>query len=536
VIKQIAFESFRSGLDVRKGRHTAGADAMRQLQNAHVNHGMEIEKRACWKHLYTLETGTVGLEWALSVLNTFTATHPFVGHSNPLFTSRPVPHRTSSARSASKCHFASAFFGYLYCVIEYDDGSVYHHYLDDPGAWVAATNYSIGNFRRPTTPNGFRYEVTADAGSAGGVEPTWPTTVGSTVVDSGITWTCRSYAVTDTNCPHSKEVVIAASKIWALDGEDLRCSATGAARDWSTPTEAGFLAVTANQDGAGNPTGLGLFNNQLVVFFEDSAQIWSLDPDTSKCVLQTRATQSGTPYHKSIAPVAQDTFYQSAFGFRSVALNEEAVTTQDSDVGSPIDKLFLARASVAQPPQAKWVSAYGQYVCIDAENAWVFTHSRISRVAAWSQYLYSTGATGLSALTVKQGLLYARYGDTVVYADRDNHQDYNPDTGPDTAEYISPQVIVEFPFVDCKTPGAMKLFQGIDIVGEGTVSVNILWMDDAQNIFETGPITADDVTLPGALLPVEVCATAIAPKITHQANERFSLSRIIVYYQQLGVA
>jgi len=56
--------------------------------------------------------------------------------------------------------------------------------------WVTATNYSIGNRVVPTVANGYYYEVTADAGSSGGAQPTWPTSIGTTVVDSGITWTC----------------------------------------------------------------------------------------------------------------------------------------------------------------------------------------------------------------------------------------------------------------------------------------------------------------------------------------------------------
>lgn len=58
-------------------------------------------------------------------------------------------------------------------------------------AWVAATNYAIGNRVIPTVVNGYYYEVTTDAGSSHATtEPTWPTTIGSTVVDQGITWTC----------------------------------------------------------------------------------------------------------------------------------------------------------------------------------------------------------------------------------------------------------------------------------------------------------------------------------------------------------
>jgi hypothetical protein len=63
----------------------------------------------------------------------------------------------------------------------------------DPGPWLAATNYTLGDRRRPTVMNGLEYEVTADAGSSHATtEPTWPTVIGATVVDQGITWTARA--------------------------------------------------------------------------------------------------------------------------------------------------------------------------------------------------------------------------------------------------------------------------------------------------------------------------------------------------------
>jgi hypothetical protein len=56
--------------------------------------------------------------------------------------------------------------------------------------WVLNTNYSAGDRKIPTVVNGYYYEVTTDAGSTGGTEPTWPISIGTTVVDGGITWTC----------------------------------------------------------------------------------------------------------------------------------------------------------------------------------------------------------------------------------------------------------------------------------------------------------------------------------------------------------
>lgn len=60
--------------------------------------------------------------------------------------------------------------------------------------WAATTAYAVGFIVRPTVANGFVYAVSV-AGTSSGAQPTWPTTVGQTVVDGGVTWTCMGRAV-----------------------------------------------------------------------------------------------------------------------------------------------------------------------------------------------------------------------------------------------------------------------------------------------------------------------------------------------------
>lgn len=59
--------------------------------------------------------------------------------------------------------------------------------------WEASTEYALGDSVIPTSPNGFRYEVTSVSGSSphtsDSSEPSWPTDLGDTVVDNEITWT-----------------------------------------------------------------------------------------------------------------------------------------------------------------------------------------------------------------------------------------------------------------------------------------------------------------------------------------------------------
>lgn len=56
--------------------------------------------------------------------------------------------------------------------------------------WMVATVYALGAIIEPTSPNGYIYKVTTAGTSAPSTQPTWPTVIGSTVVDNTVVWTC----------------------------------------------------------------------------------------------------------------------------------------------------------------------------------------------------------------------------------------------------------------------------------------------------------------------------------------------------------
>jgi hypothetical protein len=73
----------------------------------------------------------------------------------------------------------------------------YAGYDTDTGAWAFLVNgWSQGTIFvsdatiRPTFPTGFQYS--SGGGQSGQIEPRWPTTIGGTVADGSITWTCEA--------------------------------------------------------------------------------------------------------------------------------------------------------------------------------------------------------------------------------------------------------------------------------------------------------------------------------------------------------
>lgn len=60
---------------------------------------------------------------------------------------------------------------------------------------AASTAYNAGDVVRPATGNGFLYKATTAGTTAAGL-PTYPTVLGQTVVDGGVTWTCYGLAIT----------------------------------------------------------------------------------------------------------------------------------------------------------------------------------------------------------------------------------------------------------------------------------------------------------------------------------------------------
>jgi len=174
---------------------------------------------------------------------------------------------------------------------------------------------------------------------SGTTEPTWPTEIGGFVRDGTINWKTVSRRVEDPNCPNTKIVAIAASKVFAGDDDIVRYSATVNPLDWTSPDDAGYLPTGLQNYGSNPVAAMGLYRGNLVVFNSEAFQLWQVDEDPASMAL-VDALPLGSTQHRSIAPVSNDLFFGSSQGIRSIGIAASSTNYQAGDVGVPIDPLI----------------------------------------------------------------------------------------------------------------------------------------------------------------------------------------------------
>ena len=511
---------------MRQAAAISEANILRVLTNAYVTTGRKkkIKKRPCLQLTATLEAGTVGLKAFGGKLNTFYGASAAITHADTRFVARRVPHITTGA-APTKIHYCDQYNALAYVAAEYGDATFRHHYLDDPGAWTAAAVLGLGAYRRPVAANGFRYEVTT-AGTTAGAEPVWPTPIGATVADNTVVWTCRTFAVTDTNCPHTKEVAKQSEKMYAkgVNATTVRYCKTGDPRDWTTASDAGFLPAGLYARGSDQVTGLGNFQKKgLVVFFSDNTQVWVTDPDPTLTELTSNIEGVGTIYHRAAGPVSQDLFFLAQNGYRSVSTISITDNLQDTDVGSAIDDLVQASVLTTDDPISLYYPKLGQFWSINGTTVWAYSFSRASKLSAWSKFTLPFSIDDAAVLNQE---LYLRAGNNVYKVTKDVTKDGTSSI---------PLVDIQMFYQDGKKPGVLKMFAGLDVIGTGMPTISHKFYDEDGNEQETQAYEYPANTEAGPLHPVELSATRIAPHIQHQKDEVFEMTALMLHYHDLGV-
>lgn len=468
----ITYNDFGGGLDRRLPVSVQDANKLWVLRNAYVTLGKRIAKRPALAPIADGLTGTFGLEAISGRLKVFcdrgaAVTPPALVDKVELDTPAGF-----GAATLDRILYADLFAGYPYVVSRYTNKLTWHHYVD--------TN--------PTTP------------------------------------------VTDANCPQTASVTKAASRVFAIAGENVRYCAAGNPRDWTTPSDAGFLPAGLQADTKAATTAVGTFQESLVVFFSENAQIWNVAVDPSANVLSKRIAGVGSKAPLSLAPFSNDLMFLSPFGLRTMTVQAQTNRIDDNDVGVPIDKLVVPDvatvATVTDPyePFGVWIHQLGQYwLVMDMGNyskVWAYTYSKSSKIACWSEYTFPVRITALATL---DGRVFVRSIDVLYEVSATQYTD--------DKELVP--VEVQMAFQDAKTPGVNKQVWGADLVSVGSVDFSMKY-DPRDLAKESIPQTITGDTRPGDMQPIEVMAPAFAPVFRHSRDEAFELDALSLYYYLLG--
>lgn len=359
---------------------------------------------------------------------------------------------------------------------------------------------------------------------SGAVEPTWPTVPGALVDDNGITWKCTVPNVTDPNCPNSKVVAILASKVFAGDKDITRFCATANALDWTSAQDAGYLPTGIQQSNSNGVAVLAPYRNNLTVFNASCFQNWQVDPDPAAMAQLDQMEGIGSLWPKAAQAVGNELYYLSALGVRSVSVAAGSDSLSAGDVGTPVDSLVqaaLAALVAGGEPLAMYYPSAGQYWLAfpAAASTTVFVYTRNAGKGKWSRYVFPFTVDAFAQLGND---CYIRHGDIVSKVDASAVADEV------NGVPVNFEGIVQWGWLDCGSPGQTKLLESFDLVASGNPSVAIGYDQTNLNSFTT-PYAVGPDTEPGTPIPLPVAAPSFSPKVTFAGGEAWSVQRMTLY-------
>ena len=155
-MKAITLSAVNQGIQRLREKGSADPKTLYDLENGYVAIDGSIKQRPGTELAYTLPSGTLGMcahDGDLVVFSTSPKACP-AGTRCEVIT-----HPFFPSQGLTYIHYAAPFLGYLYVVGEFENGDVYHYWLQAANEWEASTTYKEGQIIVPSTPNGLGYKA-----------------------------------------------------------------------------------------------------------------------------------------------------------------------------------------------------------------------------------------------------------------------------------------------------------------------------------------------------------------------------------------
>jgi len=459
------------------------------------------------------------------------------------------------------------------------------HVRVDIGAGAGTTSRNTGfvdlvswNLETAAPVTNFLFEaVQPTAGSSASTEPTWPTSLGATVIDGAVTWkaigtsiitwqaiplmqsglvaptfplvignsvsdystysnlngyittfssmswTAVDRSISDINDPNTKAVAIGASHVFAGNNDIASYSAAVNPTDWTSTNNAGYLPTGLNNYGDNPVSAIALYRGNLVVFNASGYQLWQIDPDPQNMAFLD-AQAVGSIYPRAAQSVANDLLFLTEIGVRNLGTIGATANMAIGNTGQPVDPLVLAQIQAATyDPFSIYYPGRGQYWLIYGPQVFVLTING-NNLKTWSRYIFPQVITDA---TLNAGFLYLRTATNVVWqinATAIGIDDANTIIG--TASPVAFDGLIQWPYVDLGELGVHKMLHGVDIVGEGSCTMQVAYNQADKSTFNdnanfatstgvtTGYLVTVSDTVPSQPIPLPINAPSYSLILT----------------------
>lgn len=350
----------------------------------------------------------------------------------------------------------------------------------------------------PSATGGKAYPYVAVENSFGRIEHHWLNSDPATAADAVNTRVVLPF-------DPGRALVKSHGKLFAdspAEGHLRYSAATVGPTDWLTRRDAGFLAVRQFSAGAQEIKALSYFKGYVAVLFQDSIQLWQMDPDPSRFQFITALNGPGTSAPRLTKNVLGDMVYFSRGGFRTLGRSLVTGDNTAEDIGSTIAKLTLAEDTSTVNPVAIWSEERSQYIAAFGTTVYALTYSPSTETVGWTTWELPVVA---DHIVENDGQLYIRSGDTIYKFSPDALED---ETGPVDYEVFTA-------FQHYGNPGSKKIWDSVDVVQDGQSSLNFCIDPNQLTVLEfAAPISITDVTFSRGRIAVNRTCDALALRFT----------------------
>lgn len=574
----IQVQDIRQGMDRKRDQRVVGElGTAWTITNGHLSRGGDIQRRKKFvKQTGHFPSTTAGLY----VINDTLYTNGYdsaeavnvpsgVTH---LLTQHPTP-----TVAIERVLDAEPFDGKLYSIIEFVDGNIYHYYdtnrvtdwdtlastIGSNNAVAAALADAIDNssvvsasvvdavititssilgtaftITQATVNNGSNPDqaitLLETVANAPGVAQVYTATISGTFETADqftITInTTEIYTVTGGASGTGTSVLTFKQKLYSTASANLYFSALNAPTQWISGVDYGFLNMASQVAGQETLTAAEEYQGLMVIFSENAIRIWSISEDSAANVFVQTLQNTGTVAPRSVVPYgANDVFYLSSSGIRSIKARDSSNAAYVSDVGTSIDTHI--REYMDTLTQEEIRDAVGIVEPIDG-RFWIGIKNRIyvlsyfpsAKISAWSYYEVD--------FTIKN---LAKKGDQIYVRGTDQSDDIDYlylYGGIDNATYPSANediCVIELPYFSASDPAGKKHLLGFDIVGINSWNVDLL-PDPNDDQVEINLGTATGVTYGQPRFGVDETTPLFALTLTCSGAGKATLSALAMHY------